>query len=206
MQILERERSLPSRSLRRAIAGLALAALASLALVAAGCGGSSAPGVAQAPTSTTTTQPSQSGGSESGSAKGNPAAFSACMRSHGVPKFPDPDSTGRIPLRAGPGTGIDPESSQFKAAANACRKLAPEEKPPSPAQQAKDRAQLLRFSACMRSHGLPKFPDPQPSGGLSINKNSGINLQSPQFKSAQKACDNLLPGSPGSSGDSGGTP
>jgi hypothetical protein len=206
MQILERERSIPRRSRRLAVAGLALAALASLALIAAGCGGgSSGSSVAQAPTSTTETQPSQSEGSEDGATTGNPAAFSACMRSHGVPKFPDPDSTGRIPLRAGPGTGIDPESSQFKAAANACRKLAPEERPPSPAEQAQDRAQLLRFSACMRSHGLPQFPDPTPSG-LKINRNSGIDLESAQFKTAQKACENFLPGSPGSSPDSEGTP
>jgi hypothetical protein len=206
MRILDRQSSLPSRSLRRAIAGLTLAALASLALIAAGCGGgSSGSSVAQAPTSTTETRPSQSGESEDGATEGNPAAFSACMRSHGVPKFPDPDSTGRFRFRAGPGTGIDPESSQFKAADDACRKLAPEEKPPSPAQQAQDRAQLLRFSACMRSHGLPKFPDPQ-ADGLRINRNSGIDPHSPQFKAAQKACENFLPGSPGASPHPEGTP
>jgi hypothetical protein len=52
------------------------------------------------------------------------AAYSACMRSHGVPKFPDPDSEGRLLLNTSPG-GIDPESVQFETAARSCRKLAP---------------------------------------------------------------------------------
>jgi hypothetical protein len=45
-------------------------------------------------------------------------AFSKCMRTHGVTKFPDPDSTGRIP---DPATlGIDQGSPQFEAANQAC--------------------------------------------------------------------------------------
>jgi hypothetical protein len=202
MPTFETERSGPSRSLRRAAAGLALAALASLALIAAGCGSDSGgPKVAQVSTSSTTTQPSESG-DEDGSGDGNRAAFSACMRSHGVPKFPDPQPDGSLLLRAGPGTGLDPESPQFKAAGRACRKFQPPERKPSPAEQAKDRAQMLKFSACMRSHGLPKFPDPSFSadGGiqLRINRNSGLDPRSPQFKAAQKACQDLMPGRPGS--------
>jgi hypothetical protein len=44
--------------------------------------------------------------------------FAECMRSHGVDNYPDPDSGGRIPgIRH---FGIDPSSSQFQAANNAC--------------------------------------------------------------------------------------
>jgi hypothetical protein len=191
MQI-DRER-FPGPTPRRLAIGLGLAALASLALIAAGCGDSSGQGVAQvASTETTTTEADSSDGSNSD----DPAAFSACMRKNGVPKFPDPDSDGALRLKAGPGTGIDPESAQFKAAARACQKLAP--KAPSPAQQAKDREQMLKFSACMRKNGLPKFPDPtfnpDGSGGLKIGRDSGIEPNSPQFKAAQKACQDLLPG------------
>jgi hypothetical protein len=202
MQI-DRER-FPGPTPRRLAIGLGLAALASLALIAAGCGGSSGQGVAQVDTTeTTTTEADSSDGSNSD----DPAAFSACMRKNGVPKFPDPDSDGALRLKAGPGTGIDPESAQFKAAARACQKLAP--KAPSPAQQAKDREQMLKFSACMRKNGLPKFPDPtfnpDGSGGLKIGRDSGIEPNSPQFKAAQKACQDLLPGAgKGGSSTSGG--
>jgi hypothetical protein len=205
---LDTQRSLRGRPQRRSAFVFVLAAFASLALMVVGCGsGSGGRGVAQVPT--TSTQSSQDDGSrkDSGSTKGDPAAYSACMRSHGVPKFPDPDSEGHFFLKAGPGTGIEPESAQFKAADRACRKLAPKETAPSPAQQAKDREKLLKFAACMRSHGLPKFPDPDPSGGISIGRNSGVDPNSPQFKAAEKACQNLLPGPKGRSTNSpGGTP
>jgi hypothetical protein len=52
-------------------------------------------------------------------------AFSQCMRDHGVSEFPDPKPDGRMLLKAGPGTGIDPESTEFKAAQKACGKLQP---------------------------------------------------------------------------------
>jgi hypothetical protein len=202
MQIDDSKRSLAGPTARRVVVGLALAALASLALIAAGCGGSSTQGVAQVDsTETTTADTTSEQDSADGSSSDDPAAYSACMRKNGVPKFPDPDSEGRLMLKAGPGTGIDPESPQFKAAAEACQKLAP--KPPSPAQIAKDREQLLKFAACMRSHGLPKFPDPTSNGGLRIEKKSGIAPNSPQFKQAQQACKEFLPGGGGSSTERG---
>ena len=186
--------------LRRAAVGLALAVLASLVLIAAGCGGDSGGrGVAQAPTTSTENQASQGGGSQRGSTSRDPVAFAACMRSHGVPEFPDPDSDGHFRLKMGPGTGLDPESAPFKAAGKACRKLQPEERAPSPAELAEDREQMLEFAACMRSHGLPKFPDPDASG-ISIGK-SGLNPNSPQFKAAEKACEDLLPGARGGNGN-----
>ena len=44
--------------------------------------------------------------------------FAACMRSHGYPGFPDPDSRGTFNL---PPT-IDPNSAQFGSAHNTCQK------------------------------------------------------------------------------------
>jgi hypothetical protein len=183
------------------VGSLALAAAAALVLFASACGGSSGEGVAQvdpAATGTTTTGP----GSPGGSSSADPVAFSACMRANGVPKFPDPDRDGRIRFR----DPVDPESPQFEAARRACRKLEPEESAPSPAEQARERAQLLKFSACMRAQGLTKFPDPDPSGGISIGRDIGITPNSPQFKAAEKACRNFLPGERGSSNGPVGTP
>jgi hypothetical protein len=203
MQIVDKERSVPGATPRRVMVGLALAALASLALMVAGCGGSFDDGVAQVGTTTETT--STESGSADGSRKDDPAAYSACMRKNGVPKFPDPDSEGRLRLKAGPDTGIDPESAQFKAAAKACRKFAPPA--PSPAQQTENRDQLLAFSACVRENGVPNFPDPKfnPDGSGGIMLERGID-RTPQFKAAVKACKKLLPDGPGSRDSEGGTP
>jgi hypothetical protein len=55
-------------------------------------------------------------------------------------------------------------------------------------------AQGVRFSDCMRSHAVPNFPDPSPSGGLPSGSLAGISLGSPAFLSAKQACDKLEPG------------
>jgi hypothetical protein len=175
---------------------LALAAVAAFGLLASACGGSSGQAVAQVDTTETTSTESDP---PDGSSSADPTAYSACMRRNGVPKFPDPSSDGRLRLKAGPGTGIDPESAQFRSAAKACAKLAPKGGP-SPAQQAEDREQLLEFAACMRQHGLPNFPDPT-NGGLVIKRGGDIDPNSPQFKAAEKACEDRLPGA----GTGGGT-
>jgi hypothetical protein len=52
--------------------------------------------------------------------------YSKCMRDNGVPKFPDPDpETGGIMMRAGPDSGLNPNSPEFQAAQKACEKLRP---------------------------------------------------------------------------------
>jgi hypothetical protein len=194
---------------------LLLAALAAaLGLLAAGCGGGApSPSVASlgttsTPTSTGTTgggvadssPPAGSGGGTMSMTGGvrQMAKFAACMRKNGEPSFPDPNAQGEISMN------IDPGSAQFQKAQQACRKLLPNGGAPSPAQQAKARSQTLAFSACMRSHGEPNFPDPQfGSGGrvsLRISTGSGLDPRSPQFQAAQKACQKNLPGKLGAVG------
>ncbi|MDQ7906223.1 hypothetical protein RB614_17055 [Phytohabitans sp. ZYX-F-186] len=52
--------------------------------------------------------------------------YSKCMRENGVPNFPDPDpETGNLMLRAGPDSGLDPNSAAFQAAQKTCEKLRP---------------------------------------------------------------------------------
>lgn len=53
----------------------------------------------------------------------------------------------------------------------------------------------VKFSDCMRTHGVSNFPDPGSGGGIQIPINSGINPRSPAFQAAQSACFKLLPGS-----------
>ena len=181
---------------------LALVAAGTIAfsLAAAGCGGSSGAKVAQIATApTTTTSESSSGGSASKSS--DPTAFAACMRKNGVPDFPDPDTSGRLKItggiRNGQRFGLDPNSAAFQKARKACQKLAPFGKL-SPQQQQEAQQAMLRFAQCMRSHGLPKFPDPSfgPGGEMrmTFDKSSGISPNSPTFQAAQKACQGVIPG------------
>jgi hypothetical protein len=199
---------------RHALVPVLALPLAAMALLAAGCGSASpSRGVADVGSSgAATTQSGSAGGPSSASsgsssgAGGGPgfamkvadgARFAACMRSHGVPRFPDPSAQGAISI--GPGAGINPDSPKFKAAQKACEKLLPNGGQPTPQEQAKLQAQALAFSACMRKHGIPNFPDPQFSGGhvqLSIKggPGSGLDPKSPKFQAAQKACQGNLPG------------
>jgi hypothetical protein len=45
--------------------------------------------------------------------------YARCIRSHGVPNMPDPDSMGRLDI--GPGTDVDVNSPQFQTAFQACK-------------------------------------------------------------------------------------
>src|SRR5262249_42050781 len=188
-----------------------------LALAATACGADGkSPSVANLGGSTTTTAAppaSSSGGGPSGGGSGprsgftlkggkEMAKFASCMRKHGVPNFPDPSSDGSVTITSG--SRIDPNSPAFRNGQKACEKYMPRGgQAPSPAQQAKLQAQALKFSACMRAHGLPNFPDPQFSPGrMSIRiQGKGIDPNSPIFKAAQKACAKDLPGA--STGTSG---
>jgi hypothetical protein len=176
---------------RRRRAGLIAAAAIASSVLVAGCGGTSnSPGVASVGSSTGTTP-----GKSASSGKGL-LAYARCMRAHGVPNFPDPGSNGAITVSSA--NGIDPNSPQFKSAQSACQSLAPGGNP-SPAQQAKRMAQALKFSQCMRAHGVPKFPDPTSNGAITIKAGpgSGIDPGSPQFQAAQKACQSIFGGPKG---------
>lgn len=50
----------------------------------------------------------------------------------------------------------------------------------------------LAYSQCMRAHGEPGFPDPQPNGNLLIN-GPADQLNGARMSSANKACQHLLP-------------
>ena len=88
--------------------------------------------------------------------------------------------------------GLDPNSPAFKSATRACGHLMPGGGAPaaiSPQEQAQD----LRFASCMRTHGVPNFPDPDHDGAFTLP--SGVDQQAPQFQRATKACANVEPSS-----------
>ena len=180
---------------------LALAALAATGMLAAACGGNNPP-------------------SATGSTQYQKAlAFSKCMRSHGALGFPDPTSQGTITV-----TQAMLNSTQIKTAASSCKNMLPRGAVQLPAGlQRKLETQALQYAACMRSHGVPSFPDPtirngtvgfqlkahapapksspgaagsQSSAGSGPRPSaSGPPAMPPQFQAAQRACQQLLPGS-----------
>jgi hypothetical protein len=180
-----------------------VAGLSSVLLVVAGCGGSSNPGVAHlASAKGPTSGPSESGGESSGGSTSEASkpqamvAFAQCMRTHGVPSFPEPHE-GHVMFQGNPGKGLGPGSPQFEAAQKVCRHLLPNGGVPSPQEVAKMQERALKFSACMRSHGVPNFPTPSFEGGavrLSLKAGTGVDPRSPQFQAAQQACHTYLPG------------
>jgi hypothetical protein len=128
------------------------------------------------------------------------------MRAHGLKDFPDPQtqSGGGISLsiKKGASSDLDPNSPTFRSASNACKKYAPnggKAKPLSTAEQ----QQFIRYAQCIRTHGVPNFPDPDFSGGGVRMKFVGVGPGNPGFDKAQKACRSMLPGANGKGGGIG---
>jgi hypothetical protein len=125
-------------------------------------------------------------------------AYSECIRSHGVPNFPDPSPAGGIHLSS----GINPQSPAFESAQQACTKLLPGGGPSSQHPSEQDKLQMLEISECMRRRGVSGFPDPTLSppsspagyslledrGGVVLAIPNTINMGSPVFKQAAAAC------------------
>jgi hypothetical protein len=128
-------------------------------------------------------------------------ALAQCMRSHGVPNFPDPNASGSFTLSSNGASGtVDIDSSQVRTAYGACRHLLSGGGPNlAQLQQQEQRErqalpEMLKFSGCMRSHGVPNFPDPPAIGQVSASVNSaGIDPKSPQFLAAVHDCRYVLP-------------
>ena len=51
--------------------------------------------------------------------------YAKCMRQHGISDFPDPKPDGSLQIQATPGSDLDPNNPQFKAANEACKKYQP---------------------------------------------------------------------------------
>jgi hypothetical protein len=131
---------------------------ACLALFASACGASTSH-VAQLGTTTAqSTAPSASTHDEA-------LNYARCIRTHGVPLWPDPDGNGVFEKSQLTPHQLGVGASQIGAAQKACRSLAPTY-PATP--QPRVLAQALTFSRCMRAHGAVDFPDPESNGAIVI--------------------------------------
>ena len=162
-----------SRSRARLRRMSVLAVTAGIVLLAAACAGHP---------STGTGGTSSAGGSAIQNVR---LAVAQCMRSHGVSAFPDPSASGFGHISAG---SLGVSNTVYQAALDACRHLVPNSYASSGTSQ-QVLSQVLTFSKCMRSHGVPNFPDPD-STGLQVPPGM---TQSHQFQTAYGSCESLLP-------------
>jgi hypothetical protein len=102
-------------------------------------------------------------------------AYSACMRSHGISKYPDPTGSGDLPKVGLQQLGVS--GSQLQSAQAACRSFYPtggslqqqeaacgRNADCSPAVVQEWMNADRKLARCMRSHGIPNFPDPTDGG------------------------------------------
>ena len=160
---------------QRARAGILAAALAGIAVLAAACGGG---------------PPADVGSGRGQTPYQQALAYARCMRAHGDSGFADPNSLGLFPHPAG---------SQYQPASRACGHLLPAQ-PLTAVQKQEHVRQALKFTMCMRSHGIPSFPDPtivQGGTAVGLNPPRGIDRNSPQFQAAVQACRKFEPGMAG---------
>jgi hypothetical protein len=159
------------------------AALAAIIMLASACGSSSST-TAQLPTLQSMTNKA--------------LVYAQCMRSHGIQNFPSPtvqDNAHAKGVGFSMPSGIDTSSPQFKSAAAACKRQSGFGVI-SPAMIAAAMSTGLKFAECMRSHGIPDYPDPVDKGSniqIGPGPDGGIDTNSARFQAARKACIPLLP-------------
>ncbi len=120
-----------------------LSALAVLALIGAGCG-------SDAPVESGT---AGGAGTRKATPRDKAVRFAECLRTNGVPDFPDPDAKGEFAY------GVSVSPAVFTKAVAACKDL----QPPgslSSRRSPEEQSATLRFARCMRENGVEDFPDP----------------------------------------------
>jgi hypothetical protein len=133
------------------------------------------------------------------------------MRTHGVPNYPDPTSSGGIPKGSAQEFGVS--STQYHAAQTACAHLIPasdgsiqecemtSDCPQAVVQQAL--TVMRRYARCIRAHGVPNWPDPSiDSEGRPFFDVSAVGIthqftHSSYFASKDSECERQVGGSAG---------
>jgi hypothetical protein len=134
-------------------------------------------------------------------------AFSRCVRDRGVPNWPDPTSSGQIAKESARQLGVS--NAQLQVALNACQHLLPNTGniDDNPAALNQWWSQLRQFARCMRSHGVPNWPDPSPypqdpvrptfnlhAAGIGFHQGAqpGNIVDSPQIEARVRACESAV--------------
>jgi hypothetical protein len=160
---------------------ISLTALSAIALTLAACGSSN----------NNSTVPSLgSSSAQQGASRGSLAsarAAVACARKHGMPNAPDPvlGTNGQVTFPGGAPTPT-PEvqsacAAQIRAAQAAGSTL--------PNVSSSDMQALLSYAACLRAHGLPRWPDPNAQGVFHVKSADAGTLAT--SNRANAACRSL---------------
>src|SRR5581483_3668675 len=166
-------RSLLSALSLHPVSAVLVVVIAGLGLCAGGCGGSS-------PAASTRV--------------GAAVDYAHCLRANGVPNWPDPSGSGVFDKSQLTLQRLGVSSSRLEAAQTACRHLLPNGgNAPTSAQVLQVKAQALRFSECVRAHGVPSFPDPGGDGRIPDPATVGIDQGSPKYEAANQACGRYRP-------------
>ena len=153
----------------------------SIAIIAASC----AVAIAACGSSSTKASNSTAGSSQ----HSQEVSYADCMRSHAVPNFPDPSPGGGFALGT---SGINQQSPAFLSAQHACAHLQPGGNSQPPPISAAQQAGMVANSRCIRTHGVPNFPDPTFGPG---GEGAGVaylgNASAPAFQKAVKTCSHV---------------
>jgi hypothetical protein len=183
---------------------VAVLAVLALSVLAAGCGGSSSKSSSPASSTTATTATTPALGQPGGGGAGRafPAAFTTCLKQHGVslptggfrrpPGAPGSPPAGTTPRNRPAAT---PARAKQRAAFAACRKFAPQGFGAG-FGRGRGRGQFASYSACMKKQGITLGPGAQ------------VDLTSAKFKAAAKQCRSQLPAAangPGAAGPRAGS-
>ncbi len=175
--------------MRASSAAAVILATIGLGWLASGCGSSQGGHVAQL--GSTTTQSSSANTAPAPAGQAVALAFARCMRAHGVANYPDPTPSGLVKEGL---QQLGVSRPRFQSASRACDHLLPNGgSGPSPAEVERARAQALQYSQCVRSHGVPGFPDPGTDGRIPDPVTAGVNQGSPKFEAANLVCGRYRP-------------
>jgi hypothetical protein len=126
---------------------------------------------------------------ESASYRAN-IAFAQCMRTHGVPNFPDPQPGSNFAVTGAP-AGAASKTPSGRAYLT-CRHLLPNGSSSSNSSvTTQELSEGVALAQCLRSHGEPAFPDPTVVSGALNFAFTGVNTS--QFKAAVSACRSAVP-------------
>jgi hypothetical protein len=136
--------------------------------------------------SSSASRPASGGTAAAGTPDASTESIVQCYRTHGDPTFPDPvydPNDGRWHFAVSPGSA--PASTQ-----QACQHLFPSATTSPPVPQAQFQ-QLVQLAECMRQHGVPNWPDPDPDGSFPLPP--PLQTKTPADAAALRACGRYVP-------------
>ena len=122
--------------------------------------------------------------------------WASCMRANGDPNQTDPtiDQYGVINITIPDGVS-DTLSGQVHGSTGPCSQyeLAAENdlQAADPVAPPPTQAQLLQYVDCMRTHGVPNYPNSGPNGETDF-RDAGVDPNSPAFVNANKICGSQI--------------